>query len=1552
MLSCHRRDCFILLVVLMACMNGAQADNLLINASFEGETLKGWEAFGKHKPALKLVEDACDGKQALQMTLASQKTPAGVQSHRIDLKQEASKPIRIVAHARQPKTSQGKRWFRFGLSLQVDYMDGQSVWEPLNDLNAGFDRSQTDWQKIDLIWLPDKPVRYIRLRLMYDQPDQTIYFDQTIVEQLDQLPVESPAVNNTMKQVQSYPSERFTFDISALPDALMAYIGDWQVQQGVLATTGDMPAPGWYLRAKSQYEFQTIRLRLRKTSDQGIIFIHTRHWRFLLRPNQLMAKLVNKPDWYNSAARNITFNDDRWHTLEISFDHDRMRFAWDDQALSDWTSPQDEWKGKPFANMLEGRSLEFVHDDEIFVLHAYQTGLQVDDIALTGNNNGPAQGFIETLRYPEGFVKDNAFQRLAPLSPVDVTWFAPKRDGKALPAVNQWRFTKLLPDGKPENTLAVDIDVLDESPKGLPGSLQHPNYQSPIESRIHFNLENAGIYTLKIPIEYCKNLANILEVEVDCKVVSREVYRGFNHRSIIAPERIKDYIPLKLKQGYHVITLRYSSTLLDQVDGQNSLPAEQWKNVRKTWKRGKIGFDTPIELVPGHQLPQWTFSANNPQPRAALENAHLTDLVGKQINLRLIDLPDGPVTIRLGFEEILLDSVDDRLMDISLNGKLVAASFDIVHEAGSDLVPITRDFSTDVTNGKIDLQLTGKNHQATLSSVEVLRDNKRIMFYNVGWTPRFTTWSYTAGQEADSDATTAVFCDAKMNANVSPDYAFKGHNLVANPGFDMKDTQGLPKHWRSAVELTKQSRSQAFVANVPGYKINELAGVGKYVHDSKVGHDAPGSLRVDQAKGELGITTAFCMIDYTKPQSFSVWAKSENANGTAKAVIYFYDMNYFDWELNHMPNRLIGKVESKLHISGTTDWTKLTVNAQPPQGTIYAAVIIKVDDQDRGSYWFDDAYLDGYGADALEITTSHLGYHPAGNKRILIKAMSDQPVQYHVARKGQTATVIQGQAKPLGFNHYPDRYYFQIDLAALHQEGQYTVSVKQAGISCQTDILISSNIYHTLTQKLVNALTIKKFNAEVPGYHEPSHLDDARMWEMVYPRFDHQVKVYPRTRQVLGGFYDAGDRIRHWTFNPNNFFGGMLVADHLADRDADLAKTGQELMLRGMDVQVDAMTEDGYFFYADKPYNFDSIPGYGIETFLRFRVAGPQTSGLFARQAIALSKIDPNRSLRYKHAAEKVYAATRDAWENQPSPDASLDFNQMMYSAKQMFGAMYLYQLTGEMQYKKDRDQHLQTFITAMQHQAYLEPGYRRTGEHASTVHGRSINLDILWMPTFVLKELPDHPLMPRLRQVMLDFANQIARLSSNEPWGQANDLAAEGQPAARWAARRGINYWTMLACGLARLGMELNEPDIVRLAERQMQWNLGYNPLDIAMVTGVGEHHIALGDMFSREPEFYLRHVQSGRKLWTYDGGVPTGAFKNPSYTKVIQASREKFGGPISGRPIGLPYTYLSATYPTHPGPSEYWQVYTGVFCAAAASLDDAMHWLAEHDKEKNKSK
>jgi hypothetical protein len=255
---------------------------------------------------------------------------------------------------------------------------------------------------------------------------------------------------------------------------------------------------------------------------------------------------------------------------------------------------------------------------------------------------------------------------------------------------------------------------------------------------------------------------------------------------------------------------------------------------------------------------------------------------------------------------------------------------------------------------------------------------------------------------------------------------------------------------------------------------------------------------------------------------------------------------------------------------------------------------------------------------------------------------------------------------------------------------------------------------------------------------------------------------------------------------------------------------------------------------------------------------------------------------------------------------------------------MFLWKLTGARRFGEDMRSSGERYAALVKAKTYLEPGYRNLGEHAGVSMGVALNMDFFWTACLFLENFPDDPLAGDMKSCLKSMAGEFARLSSVEPWGQAMNLSKPGETPARYPSERPLNYWTMMAYGLAKGAVLCKDKEMLRLAERQVQWCLGMNPYDLSMVAGVGSF-ASLGDFYYREPEYYAA-LMEGRNKWHFDGDVGTGG----SFRK---------GG--ASDPSGYTPMFADVGRPWEPGanigPSEFWQVHAGAFAAAAAALAQA---------------
>jgi subtilisin family serine protease len=82
-------------------------------------------------------------------------------------------------------------------------------------------------------------------------------------------------------------------------------------------------------------------------------------------------------------------------------------------------------------------------------------------------------------------------------------------------------------------------------------------------------------------------------------------------------------------------------------------------------------------------------------------------------------VPNGTYSVNLKFAEIYFTSAGQRVFNVAINGQTVLSNFDIVASAGGANIALDRQFSTNVTNGQIVIQLTGVVQNPKISAIEI-----------------------------------------------------------------------------------------------------------------------------------------------------------------------------------------------------------------------------------------------------------------------------------------------------------------------------------------------------------------------------------------------------------------------------------------------------------------------------------------------------------------------------------------------------------------------------------------------------------------------------------------------------------------------------------------------------------------------------------------------------------------------------------------------------------------------------------------------------------------
>ena len=1298
------------------------------------------------------------------------------------------------------------------------------------------------------------------------------------------------------------------FQSGKMPEFLAPYLSEWRVKDGQVETVGPVSEPGWYLRAKSTYQVWKVGLRVRKTEDDGIVFLRSRQWRLLLRRDELVLK-SHHDMWKHACFREIDFPAGEWHEVMLEFDlaRNQVRLSWDGKELKPFTDPLGEWPGTEYEEELkEIGMLTIGRPRDYLVLHAWHTGCALSDFKLEGVETGVAEGFAEPcnffhLRWVEGTPAyyDNAFERIAPEKPVTV---APLDDGE--------KREKARPVGNKEERV-------------LRGSVTVRN-----SAKAAIRIANAGDYTLKLHMNRMMNLGQVLEVKLNGTVVSREAYRGSGYQNRAIP-LIKDYVPLRLAAGTYGLELRLDPVLLRK-------PGHAWT------EQAIIGFTA--SLAPGIEEPSYVWSAKKPQAEEQL-SAEATDyeLFGKALNLRFEDLEPGDCTVELDFFEVLFDHPGQRLMDVAINRALAAENLDVVKEAGGTQLLLTKTFPATVQDGAVEVKLRGKNFQAFINAVRIKRDGKVLAQRNCGWVPGEVWYHPLPFRPLPSSGVPSygLYVDPEKQGwtDERPNLYSDNNNLLANPSFTSSDKDGRVTGWRSAVELGA------------GAAFEGLDGKGEYGLDKEHVRSAPSALRIGKTEGDFAVTGVFPRVDYRKKQRLSGWISTRGARAKAWLEVYWFASNV-ELHAREAPPAQLLRVDRSEAVTGNTDWTLLEVEALPPFGALLAAAVVRAENGE-GAAWVDDIKFDAYSAEPLQTTFSRLGFDTAGERRVLVRAAEKAPVSLQVFDDQTGEAALEAKGEYLGQFRFPDGHYYRFELAGLTRSGTYRLRARQGALRTESDAFrAEQGRYRSMTEKTLYALYTKRFGTDVPNVHEPGWLGDAKV-PLPHPRFGCHKKGSRKTVNVFGGWFDAGDELKAVGLWAPPLFGALnsvLLLDRpltgrCEDDAFDELKWGLESFIRHQ-------REDGHFYYHFyRAYPHDGIPLFYRESPHNIICDTPQGGGILAMSAYHLRGRDPELAAACRDAAVKSYDVLTRTWtEAKAHPrfrnafkkegiDDFQDWNRLNYAPKALWMSMYLWKVTGRERYREDMESSLDDLLALLKKRTYFDQRYWNVLSRGSDGWRDNLTIfDYIWVPVWLARDFPDHPQLPAIKEAVYSFAKEVERVSSVSPYGQAHALAPESAGAPpRWPnVARTSRYWYSLAYALALAGDTWRDRNLVALAERQLQWMLGNNVLDISDVGGVGKRFHMHGSMRYGRPEFYREYVRSGRKLLLPfmqkgTGGLSRIGGGRVGYNKGARSIHLR--GYIGGSPRGYPDMQQATPYDTEgAGPEFYLPLHGNVICAAAA--------------------
>lgn len=1384
----------------------------------------------------------------------------------------------------------------------------------------------------------------------------------------------------------------------SVPVTMQPLEGKWAEDAGRWSTTGDRPPSGWYLRGLRQYDLGTIDLRLQKNNAQELVFIYLRHWEIVLRPKSLTARYTGfwnpgKPPYrysflyFYSATRQISYETTDWVRWGIFCPDGGIAVSQNGKEVLRFISPEAEWGQKVRASgKFPGFDYRYPErvpgpsgDGEVLIVHGYGSGLKVEDIKTTGRDAGEAQDFYGDLA-PSGVIgSEDELPLQRPSGVTRVTWSMPKpgvSDVGALPAVEGWEIPAtdfVDTDPKPgvetfpeEMIYRVGAAQPGRVPRAL--GIRRKMETMPQALAVEFQLKQAGVYTLQMewPDWGMGWGPNLLQLSVDGKPVLLESYRALTKPMSCSPGG--ESIPLELSAGPHKVEarlvtdsygyhfamkhLRFPIGHLRLVKGE----ADLWREVDVRAPREKTQLPPAFDDEP--TLGEWN---------------------GSRLSYRLRGLKAGePYSLELIFRDMETSRKESRVMTLRLNQREVETGLDVFAQTGWGGI-LTRKYQAHADgNGEITVQLAGGRRKAFVNALRLSDATGKMIFReNFGWSPAL---SARMRRQREAITTPRLALESSPEpAKWTPDQYFDGHNLVANSHFSLLDPErkGMPRFWYSLKELSSLNTQPYNEKDLAAFdaplrkKLLEFQGghmpeflsfyhvyqgEGEFGFDPTIGHQEPGSIRIGATAPEFGLTCNFVYVNPGKRQRFTFHARGKKDAAPVRATLVWFAMN-MDADAKFRDHggaplltprlQYLSKSQSE-PIAMDDSWREVSVTARPPEGAVYAAMVIDVAKNGDSPVWIDDASFNGYGAEPLEITQSFAGYHPQSDKTVVVKSLSPEPVNWSV-RRGD-AVVRSGALTHPREEWFSQHYYHSLDLSSLQDEGTYRLIVKQGADQSESSLVIDRNAYHRLADDAMAALRIKRINDAVPNGHDPDLLDYAAVPKT---RTAERFAVYEPLRfaeriDLTGGYYDAGDEIKHVEFWPAVVLATQNALIHAGRRESS-ARAAKEETDWVMAALHKFILEDGTMFTSAKPqgYGLDNVPRYANDPVPEAIYNVTQTAGSCAMSAFYLKEKNPELSRKYQQLAILNYNAA-GLWKIVEEAK-TVGSREISAAAKSLWAEMYLDKLTGDPIYKTRAARSAKMLAEGLKKRAYADLMEMFNAYEPS---GGALQ-DCAWVPVLFLKLNPAHSQAGELRDGLRAFASHVKELSAETIWGQSAAMNGRkpGAAPARFPVDQKLNkylrmvgYWPMLAYTLSEIGMTLHDPAIVHLAERQLQWCLGKNFADLSIAQGVGPRWVAGGDYLWFRDLFFMHWLASDSRTPFFPGNVTTASFRDVGAAQPIFNWGDHLIAPFVMYPQGYCYQPVQPPYGFRPGQSETYlpqlAQYSLAVTSVAAALDELAEW------------
>ena len=657
-------------------------------------------------------------------------------------------------------------------------------------------------------------------------------------------------------------------------------------------------------------------------------------------------------------------------------------------------------------------------------------------------------------------------------------------------------------------------------------------------------------------------------------------------------------------------------------------------------------------------------------------------------------------------------------------------------------------------------------------------------------------------------------------------------NLLFNPGFDV-DSKGRVAFW--------PDESQAVLEGVRQ---------GSQAGDATGGRTGS-SLMIDAPHGWF----AARVVDMTLPEGvttfrFSGWARRES--GDVLVWVAWPD----PWgKLSHLDPVKAGPTDN--------GWQRYEAgNLRAPPGATRARIIVAVRD---GKARFDDFWFSAQQPalnrqPVVHVHVNQVGYELDGPKSLVV-ATNFFPANSNLGlvefKPSAGARALPLRCSGRIHDGEPDdwgAYYWRADFSSMRQPGKYRASASVGGVRGESPPFeIGDNVLVRRTADLaVKFFFVQRCGFNVPGWHKPCHLDDAKLPDGVHI-------------DAVGGWHSAGDYNKLMYENGDGGCAYALLSAYRAapaqfrryrgesDGTPDIineALWGAKFVAKMQNPETGALYNTvkqgpgrAWTKWSPPELQTDNIVGTADDPVIE---PGEGNSPLVVGAWARLSAILAQRGVKndYLQRAVRLFDhATAGAAEG-TSPHLLLS-------------ALEIYAVTGGEGYLEFARASAEAILATQTATGRLRGAFGAYGEVSAAA-----------LAQFALSR-PADPICDKIRTALRHY-RVFCETTADNPFGVSKQRVGDEDYFFEPTSTLGHNFELLARAWAAALIYRLNgDRRALRYAADQVDWVFGKNPIGLCMFEGAG---------FVNPPRYHHRYDSiPGHPRGAVPGAIPNGFVRSP---------------------------------------------------------------------------